>query len=123
MLKTNTNMYCTQNTKWKSFKHVNIRKAVEPDAIPGCVIRVFSEQLAGMFTDIFNLSLSMSKLSVTPPLCELIVAFRGKGDQLALNIINDSQVDTEHLTWNVHTDHIVETTKIKDPGGLLQRNQ
>ncbi len=44
----------------RSFKWVNIRKAVGLDGIPGCVLRACAFQLAGVFTDIFNLSLSLS---------------------------------------------------------------
>ncbi len=43
-----------------SFRRVNIRKAVGPDGIPGRVLRACTFQLAGVFTDIFNLSLSLS---------------------------------------------------------------
>ncbi len=48
-----------------SFKRVNIHKAVGPDGIPGRVLRACAFQLAGVFTDIFNLSLSLSVV----PLC------------------------------------------------------
>ncbi len=44
----------------RSFKRVNIRKAVGPDGIPGRVLKAFAFQLARVFTDIFNLSLSLS---------------------------------------------------------------
>ncbi len=44
----------------RSFKRVNIRKAVGPDGIPGRVLRACAFQLPGGFTDIFNLSLSLS---------------------------------------------------------------
>ncbi len=44
----------------RSFKQVNIRKAVGPDGIPGHVLRACAFQLAGVFTDIFNLYLSLS---------------------------------------------------------------
>ncbi len=44
----------------RSFKRVNIRKAVGPDGIPGRVLKACAFQLAGGFTDIFNLSLSLS---------------------------------------------------------------
>ncbi len=44
----------------RSFKCVNIHKAVGPDGIPGRVLRACAFQLAGVFTDIFNLSLSLS---------------------------------------------------------------
>ncbi len=44
----------------RSFRRVNIRKAVGPDGIPGHVLKACAFQLAGVFTDIFNLSLSLS---------------------------------------------------------------
>ncbi len=44
----------------RSFKRVKIRKAAGPDGIPGCVLKACAFQLAGVFTDIFNLSLSLS---------------------------------------------------------------
>ncbi len=49
----------------RSFKRVNIHKAVGPDGIPCRVLRACAFQLAGVFTDIFNLSLSLSVV----PLC------------------------------------------------------
>ena len=45
----------------KTFKQVNIHKAAGLDRLPGCVLRVFADQMASIFTDIFNLSLSESK--------------------------------------------------------------
>ncbi len=55
----------------QSFKRVNIRKAVGPDGIPGRVLKACAFQLAGVFTDIFNLSLSLwfPHASKNPPLC------------------------------------------------------
>ena len=44
----------------KTFKHVNPRKSAGPDGIPSCVLRACADQLAGVFTDIFNQSLSQS---------------------------------------------------------------
>ena len=41
----------------KTFEQVNIHKAVEPDGLPGRVLKACVEQLASVFTDIFNLSL------------------------------------------------------------------
>ncbi|KAK1786692.1 hypothetical protein P4O66_017091 [Electrophorus voltai] len=40
------------------FKRVNTRKAVGPDGICGRVLKVCADQLAPVFTDIFNLSLT-----------------------------------------------------------------
>ncbi len=42
----------------RSFKQVNICKVVGLDGIPSRVLRACTFQLAGVFTDIFNLSLS-----------------------------------------------------------------
>ena len=44
----------------KIFKQVNIHKAVGPDGLPGRILRVCADQLASIFTDIFNLSLTES---------------------------------------------------------------
>ena len=41
----------------KTFKQVNILKAAGPDGLPGRVLRACADQLAGVFTDIFNMSL------------------------------------------------------------------
>ena len=41
----------------KTFKQVNIHKAAGPDGLPGCVFRACADQLAGVFTDNFNMSL------------------------------------------------------------------
>ena len=43
-----------------TFKQVNIHKAAGPEGLPGCVLRACADQLASVFTDIFNLSLSES---------------------------------------------------------------
>ena len=50
----------------KIFKKVNIHKASGQDGLPGRVLRLCADQLASVFTVIFNLSLSES---VTPT-CE-----------------------------------------------------
>ena len=44
----------------KTFKSLNPRKAAGPDGIPSCVLRACADQLAGVFTDIFNQSLYQS---------------------------------------------------------------
>ena len=40
----------------KTFKQVNIHKAAGPDGLPGRVLKACANQLASVFTDIFNLS-------------------------------------------------------------------
>jgi hypothetical protein len=47
----------------KTFKQVNIHKAGGPDGFPGRVLRACADQLASVFTNIFNLSLSESVIS------------------------------------------------------------
>ena len=44
----------------KTFKQVNIHKAAGPDGLPGRVRRACADQLASVFTDIFNMSLTES---------------------------------------------------------------
>ena len=41
----------------KTFKQVNIHKAAGPDGLPWRVLRACADQLAGVFTDIFKMSL------------------------------------------------------------------
>jgi hypothetical protein len=43
----------------KTFKQVNIHKAAEPGGLPERVLQACADQLASVFTDIFNLSLSV----------------------------------------------------------------
>ena len=38
----------------KTFKQVDIHKAVGLDGLPGCVLWACADQLASVFTDIFN---------------------------------------------------------------------
>lgn len=42
------------------FNQVNTLKSAGPDGIPGSILRACAEELAGIFTVIFNLSLSQS---------------------------------------------------------------
>jgi hypothetical protein len=42
----------------KTFKQVNIHKAKGSDGLPGPVLKACADQLASVFTDIFNLSLT-----------------------------------------------------------------
>ncbi|XP_072358730.1 uncharacterized protein [Scyliorhinus torazame] len=45
-----------------AFLKVNPRKVTGPDGIPGCALRACADQLAEVFTDIFNLSLLRSEV-------------------------------------------------------------
>jgi hypothetical protein len=42
----------------KTFKHLKIHKAAGPDELPGRALRACKAQLANVFADIFNLSLT-----------------------------------------------------------------
>ncbi len=44
----------------RELRRVNVRKAAGPDGITGCVLRSCADQLAGLFTSIFNESLATS---------------------------------------------------------------
>ena len=44
----------------KIFKQINIHKATGPDRLPGRVLRACTDQLASVFTAIFNISLTQS---------------------------------------------------------------
>ena len=44
----------------KTLKRVNPHKAADPDGNPSPVLRAYTDQLAGVFTDIFNQSLYQS---------------------------------------------------------------
>ena len=44
----------------KIFRKINIHKASGPDGLPGHVLQACADQLASVFTDIFNLFLSKS---------------------------------------------------------------
>ena len=47
----------------KTFKQFNIHKATGPDGLPGNVLRACADQLASVFTDMFNLSMSESVIA------------------------------------------------------------
>ncbi len=44
----------------RELKRVNVRKAAGPDGITGRILRSCADQLAGLFTSIFNESLATS---------------------------------------------------------------
>ncbi len=50
----------SEDKVWRELKRVNIRKAAGPDGITGRVLRSCTDQLAGLFTSIFNESLATS---------------------------------------------------------------
>ena len=47
----------------KTYKQVNIHKAAGPDGLPGRILQACANQLASVFTDIFNLSLTESVIA------------------------------------------------------------
>ncbi|KAK1802036.1 hypothetical protein P4O66_004368 [Electrophorus voltai] len=49
----------TESDVWRVFKGVNTRKVAGPNGICGRVLKACADQLAPVFTDIFNLSLTL----------------------------------------------------------------
>ncbi|XP_056880878.1 uncharacterized protein LOC130521308 [Takifugu flavidus] len=52
---------------YTALSRINPRKAAGPDGIPGRVLRACAEQLAGIFTDIFNLTSAQLSTPSSPP--------------------------------------------------------
>ncbi len=50
----------SEDKVWRELRRVNVRKAAGPDGITGRVLRSCADQLAGLFTSIFNESLATS---------------------------------------------------------------
>ena len=48
----------------RSFKRVNTHKAAGPDSIPGGILKASAGRLAGVFADIFSLSLYLSVVMI-----------------------------------------------------------
>ncbi len=64
----------TSTDVYTALSRISARKAAGPDSIPGRVLRTCAEQLSGVFTDIFNLSLTQATVptcfkstSIVPP--------------------------------------------------------
>ncbi len=55
--------HCQRTMFGGELKRVNVRKAAGPDGITGRVLRSCADQLAGLFTSIFNESLATSVCS------------------------------------------------------------
>ncbi len=52
----------SEDDVWRELRRVNVRKAAGPDGITGRVLRSCADQLAGLFTSIFNESLATSEV-------------------------------------------------------------
>ncbi len=50
----------SEDEVWRELRRVNVKKAAGPDGITGRVLRSCADQLAGLFTSIFNESLATS---------------------------------------------------------------
>lgn len=50
----------------KNLRAGNPRKAAGPDGIPGAVIKASADQLAGLLTELFNLSLTFVTIPKKP---------------------------------------------------------
>ena len=69
----------------KTFKQVNIHKATGPDGLPGRALKACAEQLASVFTDIFNLSLTESVI----PTCFMQTTIAPVPKEAKVNCLND----------------------------------
>ncbi|KAI4883889.1 hypothetical protein NFI96_010254 [Prochilodus magdalenae] len=58
----NSSLTVTSVEVCKALRRINPRKAAGPDNIPGRALKVCSSELAGVFVDIFNLSLAQSSV-------------------------------------------------------------
>ena len=67
----------------KTFKSVNPRRGAGPDGLPSRVLRACADQLAGVFTDIFNQSLSQSAVPTCFKMATIVpVPKKGKVTEL-----------------------------------------
>ena len=64
----------------KTFKRVNPRKAAGPDGIPSRVLRACADQLAGVFTDIFNLPIPVCCPHLLQDVHHFFIGYRNKGN-------------------------------------------
>jgi hypothetical protein len=64
---------------------LNPRRAIGPDGIPSRVLRACADQLAGVFMDIFNLSLSQS----TVPTCFQLATIVPIPKKAKVTVVND----------------------------------
>ncbi len=115
----------------RSLKRVNIRKAVGPDGIPGRVLKACAFQLAGVFTDIFNLSLSLSvvpacfKKSTIVPIPKKIKshAWMTGGPLLwppsSASVLRSSSENTSALCCLLHWTHYNLHTAVTVPQTML----
>ncbi|KAI2645121.1 hypothetical protein H4Q32_027825 [Labeo rohita] len=81
---TDTVFQVTHTQVLKALKKVNPHKAAGPDGVPPRVLRACGEQLAGVYTDIFNLSLSQA---IVPRIFKssTIIPVPKRSDSSALN--------------------------------------
>eukprot|EP00061_Rhincodon_typus_P009058 g32236.t1 len=119
------------------FLGVNPRKAMGPDSVPTRALRSYVDQLAEVFTDIFNLSLLQAKVltcfkktTIIPvpkkhiyKTKELIIDFRKKGGVLTRIYINGTEVErmksikflgvtiTNDLSWTAHINTLVKNAQ------------
>ena len=80
----------------KTFKQVNIHKAAGTDGLPGRVQRACADQLASVFTDIFNLSLTESVI----PTCFKQTRLRqGEVENISENTCQLVSTCSEYTSW------------------------
>ncbi|KAM9404055.1 uncharacterized protein ACWYII_028103 [Salvelinus alpinus] len=101
-------------SRCKTFKQVNIHKAAGPDGLPGRVLRACTDQLASVFTDIFNLSLSESVI----PTCftqttVVLVPKNTKAEELIQNVYSSIKSKLPDLRWRDEESRMSVLNKIQ----------
>jgi hypothetical protein len=86
----------------KTFERVSPRKAVGPDCIHSNVLRACADQLAGVFKDIFNRSLSQSAVPIYFKMAAIVPVPKNA----KLTELNGHRPVA--LIWSKHTDRVVK---------------
>ncbi len=82
----------------RAFKRVNVRKAAGPDGINGRVLRSCADQLAGLFTSIFNESLATSVVP-TSFKKSIIIPVPKNNKPSCLNELTDLGLNSSLCDW------------------------
>ncbi|KAK1798910.1 hypothetical protein P4O66_007179 [Electrophorus voltai] len=85
---------------------VNARKAAGPDVVPGCVLRACAEQLAQVFTDIFNLSLAQAAV----PTCWKTSTITPVPKRSSAAYLNDLRPVALTPIIQLHSEHCLQMT-------------
>jgi len=68
-----------------TLRSINVNKAAGPDKVPGCTLKSCADQLAGVFTSIFNLSLQQAVV----PTCQKLTTIIPVPKKRSVKCLND----------------------------------